>query len=150
MTDAPTTEPATIDVGALAVGDRVPAFRRTAGFHNWNRYAAVNSEFVDIHMDDDAGRAAGFPGAVGMGNLTLAWLHAMFRAWLGDQGRLLSLSAQFRAPALKGDTVTCSAVVTAVAVTEEGTRVDLDILAENQRGEAVMPGTATVLVPPPA
>src|ERR1700730_3354657 len=129
-----------IDQSALVAGYEVPSFRRTTGFHNWNRYAAVNSEFVDIHMDDEAGRAAGFPGAVGMGNLTLAWLHAMFRAWLGDQGRLISLSAQFRAPALKGDTITCTAVVTAVAPGERGTVVDLDIVAENQRGEPVMPG----------
>ena len=137
-----------IDETELVPGYRVPPFRRTAGFHNWNRYAAVNSEFVDIHMDDTAGQAAGFPGAVGMGNLTLAWLHAMFRDWLGGQGRLVHLTAQFRAPALKGDTITCSAVVTRV-VTEAGrTRLDLDIAADNQRGEALMPGTATVVLGP--
>jgi acyl dehydratase len=137
-----------IDHGALESGYEVPSFRRTTGFHNWNRYAAVNSEFVDIHMDDTAGRAAGFPGAVGMGNLTLAWLHAMFRDWLGHQGRVVSLTAQFRAPALKGDSITCAAVVTRVATEGGLTCVDLDITADNQRGESVMPGKATVVLTP--
>jgi hypothetical protein len=43
---------------AAKVGDELPPFVRTTGFDNWNRYAAVNDEFVPIHMDDDAGRAA--------------------------------------------------------------------------------------------
>jgi len=136
-----------IDQSALVAGYEVPPFRRTTGFHNWNRYAAVNSEFVDIHMDDSAGQAAGFPGAVGMGNLTLAWLHAMFREWLGAQGRLVSLSGQFRSPALKGDTITCSAVVTSVSATDDRTRVELDVAAKNERGETLLPGKATVVLP---
>ena len=41
------------------VGDTLPTLQRTTAFHNWNRYAAVNDEFVPIHMDDEAGKAAG-------------------------------------------------------------------------------------------
>ena len=36
-----------------------------------------HEEFVPIHMDDDAGRRAGNPGAFGMGNLQIAYLHAL-------------------------------------------------------------------------
>ena len=43
----------------VAIGQEIPTFEREAGFHAWNRYAAVNEEFVPIHMDDDAGRRAG-------------------------------------------------------------------------------------------
>ena len=46
-------------VSELAVGQEIPEFQRATGLHNWNRYAAVNYEFVDIHMDDEAGQAAG-------------------------------------------------------------------------------------------
>ena len=128
----------------IAVGYKVPPFVRIAGFHNWNRYAAVNSEFVDHHMDDEAGRAGGYPGAFGMGNLTYAWLHCMFREWLSPLGRVVRMACQFRGAVLKGDTVTCSGVVTRVY--EDGGRrmADLDVWAENQRGERIVPGTATV------
>ena len=134
----------TLDRSALVPGYRVPPFTRSAGFHNWNRYAGVNSEFVDIHMDDEAGQRAGYPGAIGMGNLTISWFHAMFRAWLGREGHLVSFTGQFRSPALKDDTITCSATITAVSEESGVTRLELELDAENQRGEQLMPGTAVV------
>jgi acyl dehydratase len=133
-----------LDRSALKPGYNVPAFTRVAGFHNWNRYAAVNSEFVDIHMDDAAGQRAGYPGAIGMGNLTIAWYHAMLREWLGRTGRIVSFRGQFRSPALKGDTITCSATISDVTEAAGVTRIQLDLNAENERGDKVMPGTAVV------
>src|ERR1700759_831327 len=88
------------------VGDVLPPFTRTTDFANWNRYAAVNCEFVDIHMDDEAGRAAGYPSAFGMGNLQWSYLHNLVRDWLGDDGAIVSLKGQFRAPNTKGMKVT--------------------------------------------
>ena len=112
----------TVEVDQVVEGLELPPFVRTADFHAFNRYAAVNDEFVDIHMDDEAGRAAGYPGAFGMGNLTFAWMHCLVRDWLGDAGRIVRLECQFRGPALRGDTVTCKATVTRVF--EEGRRDD--------------------------
>ena len=54
----------------LNVGDAMPTWSRQTSFMEWNRYAAVNDEFVPFHMDDEAGRAAqNEQGAFGMGNL---------------------------------------------------------------------------------
>jgi acyl dehydratase len=128
----------------LVAGDELPPFVRTADFHAFNRYAAVNDEFVDIHMDDEAGRAAGYPGAFGMGNLTFAWMHCLLREWLGDFGRIVRLECQFRAPALRGDTVTCRATVTRTWGEDGRTLANLDVWSENQRGETTAPATATV------
>ena len=82
-----------------------PSFVRTTGFHNWNRYAAVNDEFVPIHMDDEAGRAQGFPGAFGMGNLMWSYLHNLLRDWMGDDGRIVTMACSFRSPNNRGMTV---------------------------------------------
>ncbi len=133
-----------VDVDQVAEGQELPPFVRTADFHAFNRYAAVNDEFVDIHMDDDAGRAAGYPGAFGMGNLTYAWMHCLVRDWLDGAGHIVRLECQFRGPALRGDTVTCKAKVTRVY--EEGgvTMADLEVWSENQKGEPTTPATATV------
>ena len=52
------------------VGDTLPGWSRQTDFMSWNRYAAVNDEFVYMHMDDEAGRKAlNEQGAFGMGNL---------------------------------------------------------------------------------
>ena len=130
--------------GLAQVGDELPPFARTTGFANWNRYAAVNDEFVPIHMDDEAGREAGYPTAFGMGNLQWAYLHNLVRDWLGDDGAILSLKCQFRAPNTKGMTVTARGVVSAVRA-EDGQRIaDLQIWTEDDQGNKLAPGSATV------
>jgi acyl dehydratase len=131
--------------GDLEVGATVPPFVRQAGLEVWNRYAAVNYEFVGIHMDDAAGQAAGYPGAFGMGNLVWAWLHCAVDGWLAGRGRLEHLECRFRAPALKGDEITCSGVVTGREDGEDGATVlTVDLWAENQSGNRIAPATARI------
>jgi acyl dehydratase len=134
----------TLHVQNIVQGYEVPPFVRSADFRSFNRYAAVNDEFVDIHMDDEAGRAAGYPGAFGMGNLTYAWMHCLLRDWLGEQGRIVGIDCQFRKPALRGDTVICRATVTRTYVEDGERRADLDVWTEDQTGERTTPASATV------
>jgi len=129
---------------ALKVGDSVGSFERATGFDNWNRYAAVNDEFVPIHMDDDAGREAGYPTAFGMGTLQWAYLHNLLRDWVGENGRIISLSCQFRAPNIKGQTVTAHGTITALNEIDGETVVELDVWTEDQDGSPLAPGHAVV------
>ena len=126
----------------------IPPWSRTTGLENWTRFAAVNDEFVDIHMDDDAGRRAGnADGAFGMGNLRYAYMINALRDWLGDGLTIQRLECQFRAMNRKGDTLTVWGRVTS-DVTSAGRRkleFDLDVL--NQDGVRTCPGTAIVEVP---
>jgi acyl dehydratase len=135
-----------VDRDTVIVGTELPAFARTTGFHNWNRYAAVNDEFVPIHMDDEAGRAQGFPGAFGMGNLMWSYLHNLVRDWMGDNGRIVAMGCSFRSPNLRDMTVEARGTVTAVR-DEGGERlVDLDlVVVDRDSPETVLvPATATV------
>jgi hypothetical protein len=128
-------------------GDTIPPFERTTGFHNWNRYAAVNDEFVDIHMDDGAGQAAGYSGAFGMGNLQWAYLHNMLRDWVGEDGRIVRMACQFRGPNLRTTIVRARGTVTAVHPGDGETLIDLDVWTETEASGKVAVGTATVAVP---
>ena len=131
----------------VAIGQEIPTFERDAGFHAWNRYAAVNEEFVPIHMDDDAGRRAGNPGAFGMGNLQVAYLHALLRQWIGEDGRIVSVSCQLRAPSLRGPRTIARGRVAAVQAGVGETTVDLEVWTETEDGTVLAPGTATVALP---
>jgi len=134
---------------AVTVGTQVPTFVRTTGFDNWNRYAAVNHEFVPIHMEDEAARAAGFDRAFGMGNLMFSYLHNMLREWMGDDGRIVSIGCSFRSPNLRGMTVEAHGTVTAVR-DEDGERfVDLDLaVVDHDHPETLLvPATAMVALP---
>ncbi|KAA9156222.1 hypothetical protein FPZ12_028290 [Amycolatopsis acidicola] len=128
----------------IAVGTELPPFSRATGFGNWNRFAAVNDEFVPIHMDDEAARAAGHPTAIGMGTLQWSYLHNLLRDWLGGRGAILRVEGQFRGRNTRGMTVTARGIVTALGE-ENGTRTaTLDVWTEDEHGTRLLPGTAVV------
>jgi acyl dehydratase len=130
----------------LAVGDQLPTFTRVTDFANWNRYAAVNDEFVPIHMDDEAGRAAGVGGAIGMGNLQWSYLHNLVRDWVGDHGRILSMDCQFRSTNQRGQTVTAKGTVTDVSQGDGGLVVTLNVWTETAEGQQLAAGQCSVLL----
>jgi acyl dehydratase len=132
-------------VGApFDVGLEFEPFVRDSGFPYWNRYAAVNDEFIDIHMDDEAGQAAGYPTAFGMGNLTWAYFHVALHRWLGDESRVVSLSTQFRSAVTRGTQVVVRGTVTAVRVSGAETVLEIDMRAEDASGNRLAPATAVI------
>ena len=131
----------------IEIGAEIPTFVRQPGLHHWNRYAAVNDEFVPIHMDDEAGRAAGYPSAFGQGNLQWSYLHNVVRQWMGDEGTIERIACSFRGANVKGQNVTAHGRVTSIA--DEGPRrvVEIDVWTENEAGEQLAPGTVRVSFP---
>lgn len=115
----------------------IPPYVRTTGLANWNRYAAVNDEFIDIHMDDDSAKAVGMPGVFGMGNLRIAYLHNLLSDWLGDDGDIVDFRCEFRGLNMKGNTLTCTASPTS--------DTELDLSVKNQDDVETCPGSATVV-----
>ena len=90
---------------SVRVGEEVPGLARTTVFAHWNRYAAVNDEFIDVHMEREAAQAAGQPDVFGMGNLRIAYVHNALHTWLGGAGDIAEFACQFRALNLKGKLV---------------------------------------------
>jgi acyl dehydratase len=132
----------------VSVGDQLPAWSRRTDLMSWNRYAAVNDEFVPIHMDDEAGRAAlNEAGAFGMGNLRYAYLLNALRDWIGDEGEIREVGCQYRAINQKGDVLTVTGTVTECRVQDGEHRVHLDVNVLNQDGAATCPGHAIVVLP---
>jgi len=132
----------------VKVGDEMPGWSRTTDFMSWNRYAAVNDEFVYIHMDDEAGRAAlNEQGAFGMGNLRYTYMLDALRDWIGDEAEIRECGVQFRAINQKNDTLTVSGKITDVKVEDGENRVYLDMNVVNQNGDGTCPGHAVVVLP---
>ena len=132
----------------VKVGDALPEWVRKTDLMHWNRYAAVNDEFIYIHMDDEEGRRAlNEKGAFGMGNLRWSYLINMLRDWAGDEADVEEMSVQFRAINQKNDVLTCKAVVTGKEHKDGANLVRLDINVFNQDGKGTTPGYAVVSLP---
>jgi acyl dehydratase len=130
------------------VGDQVTPWSRRTEFMNWNRYAAVNDEFVPFHMDDEAGRAAlNEQGAFGMGNLRYAYLLNALRDWIGDEAEIREVGCEYRAINQKGDVLTVQGTVTDKRLEDGEGRVFLDVNVLNQDGAPTCPGHAVVVLP---
>lgn len=130
------------------VGDEMPAWSRKTDLMSWNRYAAVNDEFVPFHMDDAAGRAAkNEQGAFGMGNLRYAYIVNALQDWLGDEGDIREVGCQYRAINQKGDVLTVTGKVTDKKAEDGENCVYLETNVVNQDGKPTCPGHAIVVLP---
>lgn len=131
----------------VTIGQQVPVFDRVTDLMNWNRFAAVYDEFVYVHMDDEEAKARGEKGVIGMGNLRMAYMHCILRAWMGDEGLVRRLAIQHRGINYKGDILTARGQVEEKRVENGEGLVDLHLWVENQRGELTDSGKATVVLP---
>jgi hypothetical protein len=135
------------DAPAHPVLGSAPApFCRTTAIDHWNRYAAVNDEFIDVHMSDDAARRAGQRGIFGMGNLRVAYLHNMLHDWLGGAGDIAAFTCQFRQLNFEHDALVAHAALTGVDQVDGLLVADLAIGVTNQAGEETAPGSARVVL----
>jgi acyl dehydratase len=98
-----------------------------------------------VHWDEPFARAVGVPGAYDYGPERVSWLGHVVTNWMGDDGVLRRLSAQVRRHNLIGDVTWCRGVVAAKSEAEG--LVDVELSAENQRGEVTAKGAATVALP---
>ena len=132
----------------INAGDAIEPWSRQTEFMNWNRFAAVNDEFVPFHMDDDAGRAAkNEQGAFGMGNLRYTYIANALRDWAGDEVIIREIGVQFRAINQKHDILTVTGKVTSKDVEDGEQRLRMDIDVVNQNGESTCPGHAILVWP---
>lgn len=131
----------------VELGQAIPSFTRSPNLMEWNRYAAVNDEFVYIHMDVDKAQAAGMKDVFGMGNLRLAYLHNMLRNWIGITGDIKRVDVQHRSLNFKNEKLICKATVTKKYVEGAENLVDLQLEVQNPEGKNATPGTATVALP---
>jgi acyl dehydratase len=101
-----------------------------------------------VHWDPEFARRAGNPTTFDYGRMRETWLIHLCTDWMGDDAWLWKLDCEFRKFNYVGDTQWLRGRVTRKYLAAgERPAVDLDLGAENQRGELTTPGHATVLLP---
>ena len=101
-----------------------------------------------VHWDPAFAQRAGNPTTFDYGRMRETWLIHLCTDWMGDDGWLWKLDCEFRKFNYVGDTQWLRGNVTRTYLADGGRpAVDLELRAENQRGELTTPGHATVLLP---
>jgi len=101
-----------------------------------------------VHWDPEFAKRSGNATTFDYGRMRETWLIHLCTDWMGDDAWLWRLDCQFRAFNHVGDTQWLRGTVTRKYLAEgDRPAVDLDLRAENQRGEVTTPGHATILLP---
>ncbi len=110
------------------------------------RYAGASGDFNPIHQDEAFARAAGMGGVFAHGMLSMGFVAQALTDWAGA-GTVRRLGVRFTALVRLRDTVTCGGRVIAKSSKDDVHLVELEVWADNQRGEKVVTGRATVALP---
>ena len=96
-----------------------------------------------IHFDYEyATREEGYEGLILPGPLIGDWLHQCIQEWLGDSGRIHSMSYSNRLASIVGETLTSGGVIT--RIDDSGNTLEIEVFVKNSKGEIVAPGKAVV------
>ncbi len=109
------------------------------------RYAGASGDFNPIHQDDAFAKAAGMGGVFAHGMLSMGFVAQSVTDWLGV-GSVQKVGVRFAGLVRLGDVITCRGKVIAKRPAKdpgEPNLVDLELWAENQKGEKVVTGKAT-------
>lgn len=135
-----------IDVATLATGEVVA--ERTVHLTRTDlvRYAGASGDFNPIHYNDAAAAAAGLPGVLAHGMLTMGLAVQPVVDWLGDPARVTDYQVRFTRPVVvdpvAGVDVTVVATLARLDEDRSTGRVDLTVTV----GEATVLGKAQVVV----
>ena len=131
----------------IEIGGAIPPLTKPAISHlQLALYAGAGADHNPIHVDEAAAKAGGLPGIIAHGMLPLGFLGQLLTQWV-PQKQVRNLSARFVAMAFPGDVITCSGKVVAKREQAGEKLVDLEIAAQNQKGENLQLGKATVALP---
>jgi acyl dehydratase len=127
-------------------GDELPAFvvenlTRT----DLVRYAGASGDFNPIHHDEEFARMAGNPSVFGHGMLTAAFVAKCVTDYVGVEN-LRRYKVRFATRVWPGDTITCQGKVTRAYDEGGERRIDGEVVALNQKGEAAVTGSFTAAV----
>lgn len=131
----------------VQVGDEIPSLvKGPIQQIQLTRYAGASGDFNPIHQDDEFAKAAGMGGVFGHGMLTMGFVAQAVTDWVGA-GRVRRIGVRFTGLVRLKDIITCRGRILGKSSKDDVNLIDLEIWAENQKGEKIVTGKATVAVP---
>jgi acyl dehydratase len=129
---------------AVRVGEELPSLAKTPIDRvQLARYAGASGDYNPLHVDETYARGVGMPSVYAPGMLTMGFLGQLLSDW-GRGAQLRRYGVKFVKMVWPGDTVVCKGRVTDRYGEEGRYSAEVDLWAENQKGELVLKGQAQV------
>ena len=131
------------DTKRWAVGDTLPTLTKQMTIKKMK--TPVWSANNPVHYDPEYARAAGLPGPIATGEMSTSYLSELLTSVFGPAWIAHSrLKSRYLAPVFAGDTVTVGGRITERVEESGRLRIGTEVWCENQHGQKVTVGTATV------
>jgi len=131
-----------------ALGAALRDYKRHPGWAFRDHNTGAFEPTFAVHYHLDAAKSAGVPYMYDVGTQRQQWLIQHMTNWMGDEGWLKTCYAEYRRFVYLSDVLWLKGKVTKKYMDEaKEACVDIETHAENQRGEDVMPGHSTIILP---
>jgi len=127
----------------LRTGDDLPHLSKSAIDRvQIARYAGASNEFNRLQLDEPYAQSLGFHGTFAPGTLAMGFVGQLLTNWL-QRGHVRKLAARFVKLVKPGDELVCRGRISELRRESGACYADLEVWAENQKGELVLRGQAT-------
>jgi acyl dehydratase len=129
---------------SIRVGDELPALAKAPVDRvQLSRYAGASGDYNPVHVDEVYAKSVGMPSVYAPGMLIMGMLGQLISDWARG-GQLRRYGVRFIKMVWPGDTVVCKGRVSDRHGSGGRYFVEIDLWAENQRGELLMKGQAAI------
>ena len=127
----------------LALGQSAE-YSKTVTDEDVRLFARITGDFNPVHVDEEAAAKTRFGGRIAHGMLSAGLVSAAIANRLPGPGSIyLGQTLRFTAPVRLDDTITVRLTITELLSKK---RVKLSTVCQNQKGETVLEGEATILM----
>jgi acyl dehydratase len=128
----------------IRVGDELPALAKAPVDRvQLSRYAGASGDYNPVHVDEVYAKSVGMPSVYAPGMLIMGMLGQLISDWARG-GQLRRYNVRFIKMVWPGDTVVCKGRVSDRHGSGGRYYVEIDLWAENQRGELLMKGQSVI------
>lgn len=136
----------------LYVGGKIQGVPFLPTRESIREFCEASLDFNPLHLDDNYMKTqfgkTQFDGIIMHGMNNFGIISKMITDWVYPQGGIhRRLETRWKLPVKPGDTITPSAIISAIKTTQKGHWVSLNITVNNQRNEIIADGEALIEFP---
>ena len=131
----------------VTAGEKLPPCEIRVSQELIDVYASISGDFNPIHVDAQAGTAAGFGGTIAHGCIPMEPVFQSIQRWSGAQTLPpnTAIRLRYRAPSRPGDVIRAEAQVAGEKMVDGRRAIEISFVCVNQRGERVIDGECELM-----